>query len=69
MSIHSIGYKTYIYFSIFNFCFIPLIYYCYPEPAGLSLEEIDLLFTGDKVLMHLPEDMRLTNSVSRSGPY
>lgn len=28
ISIDSIGWKTYIYFAIFNFSFIPLIYFC-----------------------------------------
>jgi hypothetical protein len=55
VSIKSIGYKTYIYFCIFNACFVPMIYFLYPETARLSLENIDLLFTGDKVLLKLPK--------------
>ncbi|KIR57902.1 hypothetical protein I312_105558 [Cryptococcus bacillisporus CA1280] len=58
VSIKSIGYKTYIYFCVFNACFIPLIYFCYPETAKLSLEQIDLLFTGEKVLRVLPHELR-----------
>lgn len=58
ISISSIGYRTYIYFAVFNACFIPVIYFFYPETARLSLEQVDLLFTGDKVLLHLPESMR-----------
>lgn len=58
ISISSIGYKTYVYFSVFNACFIPIIYFLYPETARLTLEQIDLLFTGDKVLLRLPESMR-----------
>lgn len=54
ISIKSIGYKTYIYFCVFNACFVPLIWWFYPETANLSLEQIDLLFTGDKVLLQLP---------------
>lgn len=54
VSIKSIGYRTYIYFAIFNACFIPLIYFFYPESASLTLEQIDYLFTGDKVLLHMP---------------
>ncbi|RMZ07090.1 hypothetical protein D0864_02082 [Hortaea werneckii] len=52
VSIDNIGYKTYIYFAIFNFCFVPLIYFFYPETQRLSLEQIDKLFTGEKVLLH-----------------
>lgn len=51
ISIDSIGYKTYIYFCIFNFCFIPMIYFLYPETQWLSLEQIDKLFTGGKVML------------------
>ncbi|OMP86578.1 Sugar transporter STL1 [Diplodia seriata] len=60
VSINSIGWKTYIYFAVFNAFFVPLIYFFYPETKNLSLEEIDRLFTGDKVIMHLPESMRLS---------
>lgn len=29
-----------------NLAFVPLVYFCYPETANLTLEEIDYLFTG-----------------------
>ena len=31
-------------FAILNAIFFPIIYFCYPETAGRSLEEIDLIF-------------------------
>ncbi|KAK1144279.1 hypothetical protein N8T08_005692 [Aspergillus melleus] len=52
VSIDNIGYQTYIYFAVFNFCFLPLIYFFYPEPRNLTLEQVDRLFTGEKVLLH-----------------
>lgn len=52
VSINNIGWKTYIYFAVFNFFFIPLIYFFYPETQWLSLEQIDKLFTGDKIMLH-----------------
>ena len=52
MSIDNIGYRTYVYFCIFNFFFIPLIYFFYPETRKLSLEQIDKLFTGEKITLH-----------------
>lgn len=44
-------------FAVFNFCFIPLIYFFYPETQNLTLEQIDKLFTGDKVLLHWQDSM------------
>ncbi|KAJ8114863.1 hypothetical protein OPT61_g3349 [Boeremia exigua] len=55
VSINSIGWRTYVYFSVFNAFFLPLIYFFYPETRGLSLENIDRLFTGGKVTMHWKE--------------
>lgn len=54
VSIRTIGHYTYVYFCIFNACFVPMIYFFYPETANLSLEQIDYLFTGEKVALHLP---------------
>ncbi|KAH6613005.1 general substrate transporter [Boeremia exigua] len=55
VSINSIGWRTYVYFAVFNAFFLPLIYFFYPETCGLSLENIDRLFTGGKVTMHWKE--------------
>ncbi|KAL1855576.1 hypothetical protein Plec18170_004297 [Paecilomyces lecythidis] len=57
VSIHNIGWRTYVYFCVFNFCFIPLIYFFYPETRNLSLEQIDRLFTGEKILLHWKSNM------------
>ncbi|KAG7833700.1 hypothetical protein KL943_003808 [Ogataea angusta] len=48
-SVANIGYKTYIYFCVFNFCFLPMIYFFYPETKNLPLEKIDRMFVGEKV--------------------
>ncbi|KAF2820199.1 general substrate transporter [Ophiobolus disseminans] len=42
--ITSIGWGTYLLFAILNACFLPVIYFFYPETSGRSLEEIDLIF-------------------------
>jgi len=42
--ITSIGWGTYLFFAAVNACFIPVIYWFYPETKKRSLEEIDLIF-------------------------
>ncbi|KAL1963260.1 hypothetical protein VTN77DRAFT_8585 [Rasamsonia byssochlamydoides] len=42
--ISGIGWGTYLFFAVVNACFLPIIYYFYPETARRSLEEIDLIF-------------------------
>ncbi|KAG0671658.1 sugar transporter-like protein [Pichia californica] len=34
----------YLFFAVMNFLYIPIIYFFYPETAGRSLEEIDIIF-------------------------
>lgn len=57
ISIASIQWRTYIYFAVFNIMFIPLIWFFYPETQNLSLEQVDLLFTGEQVLLHWKPSM------------
>ncbi|KAF1346532.1 general substrate transporter [Delphinella strobiligena] len=40
----NIGWKTYLVFAVLNASFFPIIYFFYPETAGRSLEEVDLIF-------------------------
>lgn len=42
--ISNIKWGTYLFFAIVNACFIPIIYFFYPETKKRSLEEIDLIF-------------------------
>lgn len=42
--ISNIGWGTYLFFACMNALFIPVIYFFYPETAGRSLEEIDIVF-------------------------
>lgn len=67
VSIGNIGYQTYIYFCIFNFCFIPLIYFFYPETQWLSLEQIDRLFTGDKIMLRWDPSMGAPGEAPEKG--
>ncbi|GAD95889.1 hexose carrier protein [Paecilomyces variotii No. 5] len=40
----SIGWGTYLFFAALNASFLPFIWFFYPETAGRSLEEIDIIF-------------------------
>ncbi len=42
--ISKIGWGTYLFFAVVNACFLPVIYFTYPETARRSLEEIDIIF-------------------------
>jgi hypothetical protein len=42
--IANIRWGTYLFFAVVNACFIPIIYFFYPETKKRSLEEIDLIF-------------------------
>lgn len=42
--IEHISWRTYLFFAVMNAVFIPPMIFFYPETAGRSLEEIDLIF-------------------------
>ncbi|KAI1144259.1 general substrate transporter [Hypoxylon sp. FL0543] len=42
--IDRIGWGTYLFFAVVNACFLPIIWFFYPETAKRSLEEIDIIF-------------------------
>jgi hypothetical protein len=44
LAIANIGWKFYIIFAVLNLTWAPFIWYFYVETAGLSLEEMDLVF-------------------------
>jgi MFS family permease len=41
--------KTYLIFMCFNFSFLPIVYFFYPETSNISLEQIDKLFIDPRV--------------------
>ncbi|KAF6795453.1 sugar transporter [Colletotrichum sojae] len=45
ISFTNIQWKTLIIFAILNACFIPMVYFFYPETKGIELEDIPLLFS------------------------
>ncbi|EYE94652.1 sugar porter family MFS transporter [Aspergillus ruber CBS 135680] len=44
VGIKNLGWKFYIIWTVFNFAFIPTVYFFYPETANRSLEDIDRFF-------------------------
>ncbi len=47
--VNRIGWGTYLFFAAANACFLPIIYFFYPETARRSLEEIDIIFAKGHV--------------------
>ncbi|KAF6806405.1 sugar transporter [Colletotrichum musicola] len=45
ISFANIQWRTFIIFAILNACFIPMVYFFYPETKGIELEDIPLLFS------------------------
>lgn len=51
--IASLGWKFYIIWTVTNFCFVPTVYFLYPETADRTLEDMDRYFREhDNVLVH-----------------
>ena len=48
IALSRIGYKTYIIFAVLNACWVPIIYFTFPETKGLELEDVDRLFAKDE---------------------
>ena len=46
-----LGWATYVFFGAMNIIVMPVVYFFYPEVAKRSLEEINLLFTSDSLLV------------------
>lgn len=51
VSFNNLGWKTYIYYAVFNALFVPIIYFFLVETKKRSLEELDVIFAmaGDPV--------------------
>ncbi|KAK8245352.1 general substrate transporter [Phyllosticta capitalensis] len=45
----SVGWKTWIWFLVFNVVAGPYVYFCCPETRGRTLEEVDLLFMSQRL--------------------
>jgi len=63
VSFANLGWKTYIYYGVFNALFVPIIYFFLVETKGRSLEELDVVFAmaGGPVKneKRLPQDISI----------
>ncbi|GAB1193659.1 hypothetical protein APSETT444_002880 [Aspergillus pseudonomiae] len=67
--INRLQWKAYLIFMCTNFAFVPLVYFCYPETAKLSLEEIDYLFTQpDKSAVKVSLELQKERKRHGHGP-
>ncbi|PYH88513.1 MFS general substrate transporter [Aspergillus ellipticus CBS 707.79] len=48
--IQNLGWRFYIIWTVFNFAFVPTVYFFYPETANRSLEDIDRFFVENNGL-------------------
>ncbi|KAJ6101781.1 hypothetical protein N7486_004208 [Penicillium sp. IBT 16267x] len=64
-SIQNIGWRTYIIFAVFNICWVPTIYFLYPETKGLQLEDVDRLFSKTDDLTTLIADKSNPDGVTQ----
>jgi hypothetical protein len=46
-----LGWASFLVFGCFNIVAMPIIWFIYPEVAGRTLEEVNLLFTADSLLV------------------
>ena len=70
--LNRLKWKGYLIFMVTNFAFVPLVYFCYPETANLTLEEIDLIFADHdkstvKYSKELCKERRKGGSGERKG--
>lgn len=50
----SIGAYTFLLFALANVCFLPFIYFFYPETSGRTLEELDVVFAHAHIVKRRP---------------
>ncbi|KAI1500936.1 general substrate transporter [Biscogniauxia marginata] len=51
IGIDSIGWRFYIIWTVFNFSFVPIVYFFYPETADRTLEDIDRFFQENQEIL------------------
>ncbi|KAF9040276.1 general substrate transporter [Hymenopellis radicata] len=65
VAIDSIAWKTYVVWACTNLAFIPITYFFYVETTGQTLEDIDLIFEGEKTIFLGPSSARRAQEIVR----
>jgi MFS family permease len=65
IGISNIGWKYYLIYAVLNAVFVPVVGYFYVETAGLSLEEIDMLFESKYAKGSLSVDSTFAQQVEK----
>ncbi|KIY64080.1 general substrate transporter [Cylindrobasidium torrendii FP15055 ss-10] len=65
VAIDSIAWKTYIVWACTNAAFVPITYFFYVETTGQSLEDIDLIFEGEKGVFLGPASAKRADEIRR----
>ncbi|OCF78294.1 hypothetical protein I204_00232 [Kwoniella mangroviensis CBS 8886] len=63
---NAIGEWTFLLFSLLNVLAIPWIYFLYPETAGRSLEQMDVLFAQESIFVH--RQQKMLESLEKANP-
>lgn len=66
--INKLQWKAYLIFMCTNLAFVPLVYFCYPETANLTLEGIDHLFMQPgRSSVEVAREVRKQRKYNRGG--
>lgn len=68
VAFNNIGYRYYIVYAVINAAIAGIVYLCFPETTGLSLEEIDEVFRQSQGILDPPKIARKRLAMPRMDP-
>ncbi|EEB92131.1 hypothetical protein MPER_09409 [Moniliophthora perniciosa FA553] len=66
-SFENIDWGTYIIFAVLNALIIPIVYFFFPETAGRSLEDMDVIFALAHIENASPVKVSLRKDIPAAG--
>jgi sugar porter (SP) family MFS transporter len=63
----NLGSRYWIIFAVLNACFVPIVYFLFPETNGRSLEEMDVIFRQSDGIFDVVRKARNHHSVPQQG--